>query len=157
MTNSQKTLSVLALIAWGCTSSGSPPKTTTTPAQAQTPSTQTAQQPAASPASSAQSVANRAGPGPGAVSVPNADPFPSTYKTFPSRTTLIRNVTVMTAAGPSITNGAVLLRDGKIAAVGTNLAAPSDAVVVDGAGKYLTPGVIDTHSHLGVYPAPGSS
>lgn len=52
-------------------------------------------------------------------------------------------------------NGAVLLRDGKIAAVGTNLAAPSDAIVIDGAGKYVTPGLIDTHSHLGVYAAPG--
>ena len=54
-------------------------------------------------------------PGPGGVSLPNADPFPSTYKPFPRRTTLIRNATVMTAAGPSIQNGSVLLRDGKIA------------------------------------------
>ena len=155
MTNSQKWLSVLALGAWGCASSGSPPKTTTTPAQAQTPPTQATQQPTASAAQPA--AAKPTGPGPGAVSVPNADPFPSTYRPFPSRTTLIRNVTVMTAAGPSISNGAVLLRDGKIAAVGTNLAAPSDAVVVDGAGKFVTPGIIDTHSHLGVYPAPGTS
>jgi imidazolonepropionase-like amidohydrolase len=62
----------------------------------------------------------------------------------------------MTAAGPTIANGAVLLRDGKIAAVGSNIAAPSDAVVVDGTGKYVTPGLIDTHSHLGVYAAPGT-
>jgi imidazolonepropionase-like amidohydrolase len=33
--------------------------------------------------------------------------------------------------------------------------APGDAVVIDGAGKYVTPGIIDVHSHLGVYPAPG--
>ncbi|HET9454079.1 MAG TPA: amidohydrolase [Gemmatimonadaceae bacterium] len=98
---------------------------------------------------------NRAAPGMGAVSSPNADPFPSTYRPFPSRATLIRNVTVMTAAGPTIQNGAVLLRDGKIAGVGANLAAPSDAVVIDGAGKFVTPGLIDTHSHLGVYAAPG--
>jgi len=63
----------------------------------------------------------------------------------------------MTAAGPSIANGSILLRDGKIAAVGTNIAAPSDAIVIDGAGKYVTPGLIDTHSHLGVYAAPGTS
>lgn len=63
----------------------------------------------------------------------------------------------MTAAGPSLANASVLLRDGKIAAVGANLAAPSDAVVVDGTGKYVTPGIIDTHSHLGVYAAPGVS
>jgi imidazolonepropionase-like amidohydrolase len=63
----------------------------------------------------------------------------------------------MTAAGPTIQNGAVLLRDGKISAVGTSVTAPSDAIVIDGAGKYVTPGLIDTHSHLGVYAAPGSS
>src|SRR5919201_2025201 len=99
----------------------------------------------------------RSTPGAGALSVPNADPFPSTYHAFPSRATLIRNATVMTAVGPSIANGAVLLRDGKIAAVGSNIAAPTDAIVIDGSGKYVTPGLIDTHSHLGVYAAPGTS
>ena len=94
-------------------------------------------------------------PGPGGISTPNADPFPSTYQTFPRRTTLIRNATIMTAAGPTIQNGSVLLRDGKIAAVGTNVSAPADAVVIDGTGKYVTPGIIDVHSHIGDYPAPG--
>src|SRR5256885_6313042 len=64
---------------------------------------------------------SRSAPGAGGLSVPNADPFPSTYRTFPSRTTLIRNATIMTAVGPSIANASVLLRDGKIAAVGTNI------------------------------------
>jgi imidazolonepropionase-like amidohydrolase len=104
---------------------------------------------------SATTPAARTGLGSGAVSVPNADPFPSTYRPFASRTTLIRNVTIMTAAGPTIQNGSVLLRDGKIAGVGANLAAPTDAVIIDGAGKFVTPGLIDTHSHLGVYAAPG--
>ena len=94
-------------------------------------------------------------PGPGGVSSPNANPFPSTYRPFPSRPTLIRNATIMTAAGPSIPNGSVLLRDGKIAAVGVSIVAPPDAVVIDGTGKYVTPGIIDVHSHIGVYPAPG--
>ncbi|HEX7938211.1 MAG TPA: hypothetical protein VF483_04415, partial [Gemmatimonadaceae bacterium] len=111
--------------------------------------------PAPSPQAQLQAP-TRSTAGPGAISTPNADPFPSTYRAFPGRTTLIRNVTVMTAAGPSITNGAVLLRDGKIAGVGQNLVAPPDAVVLDGAGKFVTPGIIDTHSHLGVYPAPGT-
>ena len=93
--------------------------------------------------------------GRGAVSLPNADPFPSTYRPLPGRTTVIRNVTIMTAAGPTIRNGSILLRDGKIAAVGATVDAPADAVVVDGAGKFVTPGLVDTHSHLGVYPAPG--
>ncbi|MFN8582844.1 MAG: hypothetical protein U0163_17950 [Gemmatimonadaceae bacterium] len=95
-------------------------------------------------------------PGAGALSLPNADPFPSTYKAFPARTTVIRNATIMTAAGPTIRGGSILLRDGKIAAVGAQVDAPSDAVVVDGTGKFVTPGMIDTHSHLGVYPAPGT-
>jgi imidazolonepropionase-like amidohydrolase len=94
-------------------------------------------------------------PGPGGTSLPNANPFPSTYRPFPARTTLIKNATIMTAAGPSIQNGSVLLRDGKIAAVGTAIDAPGDAVVIDGTGKYVTPGIIDVHSHVGVYPAPG--
>jgi len=61
----------------------------------------------------------------------------------------------MTAAGPSILNGSVLLRDGKIAAVGASISAPTDALVIDGTGKYVTPGIVDVHSHIGVYPAPG--
>jgi imidazolonepropionase-like amidohydrolase len=63
----------------------------------------------------------------------------------------------MTAAGPTIPNGSVLLRDGKVMAVGASVAAPPDAVVVDGTGKFVTPGLIDTHSHLGVYAAPGTA
>jgi imidazolonepropionase-like amidohydrolase len=92
----------------------------------------------------------------GALSTPNADPFASTYQARPSRPTLIRNVTLLTAAGPAIANGAILLRDGRIAAVGASLQAPADALVIDGGGRYVTPGIVDTHSHLGVYPAPGT-
>lgn len=93
----------------------------------------------------------------GTTSVPNADPFPSTYVPFPSRTTVIRNVNILTAAGPLIRNGAILLQNGKIAAVGASVNAPADALVIDGAGKYVTPGIIDDHSHLGVYAAPGGN
>ncbi|MEZ4424341.1 MAG: amidohydrolase [Gemmatimonadota bacterium] len=83
------------------------------------------------------------------------DPFPSTYAPFPSRPTLIRNATVVTAEGPILRNASVLLRDGEIVEVGTAVSAPADATVIDGAGKWVTPGLIDTHSHLGVYPSPG--
>src|SRR3954454_15209521 len=85
--------------------------------------------------------------------VPNA--YASTYKPFPSRTTLIRDATILTAAGPPIEHGSILLRDGKVAAVGQTVNAPADAVVIDGTAKWGTPGIIDTHSHLGVYAAPG--
>ena len=97
------------------------------------------------------------GVGRGAASVPNADPFPSTYVPFPSRPTVIRNVNILTAAGPLIRNGAILMQNGKIAAIGANVNAPADAIVIDGAGKYVTPGIIDDHSHLGVYASPGGS
>ena len=95
-------------------------------------------------------------PGAGALSTPNADPFPSTYKPFPSKTTVIKNATILTAVGPRIEGGSVLLKDGKIAAVGKDITVPADAVVIDGTGKFVTPGLIDDHSHLGVYPAPGT-
>ena len=85
--------------------------------------------------------------------IPNA--YESTYKPFPSRTTLIRNATILTATGPAIERGSILLRNGKVAAVGQTITAPADALVIDASGKWVTPGVIDTHSHLGVYAAPG--
>ena len=95
--------------------------------------------------------------GRGGTSIPNADPFPSSYVPFPSRATVIRSVSILTAAGPLIRNGAILLQNGKIAAVGATVNAPADAIVIDGAGKYVTPGIIDDHSHLGVYAAPGGN
>ena len=84
-----------------------------------------------------------------------ADLYPSTYRPLPSRPTLITNATVLTAAGDRIEGGSVLMRDGKIAAVGRQIEAPSGAVVIDARGKWVTPGIIDAHSHLGVYAAPG--
>ena len=113
-----------------------------------------------SPVASAQTPAAREStsrgttPGAGGTSAPNADPFPSTYRPFPARATVIRNVTILTAAGPTIRNGTVVLQNGRIAAVGAGVSAPSDAVVVDGSNKYLTPGIIDTHSHIGAGGAP---
>ena len=61
----------------------------------------------------------------------------------------------MTAAGPIHARADVLVVDGRISAIGPDLEAPAGAVVVDAAGKTITPGIIDTHSHLGVYAAPG--
>ena len=82
--------------------------------------------------------------------------YPSTYRRHPNPPVVIQHATIMTAAGQEIPNGSILLRDGRIVAVGATVDAPADAVIVDGTGKYVTPGVIDTHSHLGVYAAPGT-
>ncbi|MGH7671451.1 MAG: amidohydrolase [Gemmatimonadales bacterium] len=82
--------------------------------------------------------------------------YPSTYQRHANPPVVIRNATVMTAAGQEIAGGSILLRDGRIVAVGATVESPADAVVVDGTGKWVTPGIIDTHSHLGVYAAPGT-
>ncbi len=82
--------------------------------------------------------------------------YPSTYRRRPNPPVLIRNATVLTAAGQELPNASVLFRDGKVVAVGTSLQSPGDAQVIDGTGKFVTPGIIDTHSHLGVYSAPGT-
>jgi imidazolonepropionase-like amidohydrolase len=60
----------------------------------------------------------------------------------------IRNGTIVTATRGTIANGTVLMRDGKIAAVGTNVSIPSGADVYDATGKFVSPGLIDAHSHI---------
>ena len=61
---------------------------------------------------------------------------------------VIKNATVMTVTHGNIKNGAVYIKDGKIAAVGENVNAPASATVIDAGGKYLTPGIVDSHSHI---------
>ncbi|WP_100641874.1 amidohydrolase [Alteromonas facilis] len=85
-----------------------------------------------------------------------SDPYPSTYQPLPRTTTLITNVTILDGVGGQMENASVLMTDGKITAVGDSLSAPEGATVVDGTGQWVTPGIIDTHSHLGVYPAPST-
>ncbi len=82
--------------------------------------------------------------------------YPSTYQRHPFRPVLIRDAHVLTAAGPELERASVLFQDGKVVAIGEDLKAPEGALVVDGRGKWVTPGLIDSHSHLGVYAAPGT-
>jgi len=82
-------------------------------------------------------------------------PFPSTYKAYPGVATAILNVTIYDGEGGKIDNGVVFISGGKISSVGgPDTAIPSGTAVVDGAGKFVTPGIIDIHSHLGDYPTP---
>jgi imidazolonepropionase-like amidohydrolase len=60
---------------------------------------------------------------------------------------VIRNATVMTASHGTIQHGSVWLHNGKIAGVGATVSAPAGATVVDATDKYVTPGIIDPHSH----------
>jgi imidazolonepropionase-like amidohydrolase len=85
------------------------------------------------------------------------DPYPSTYHAYPGTPTVIRNVTIYDGEGGRIDNGSVVFADGKIVATAGALAdlnVPADARVIDGTGKWVTPGIIDVHSHLGDYPSP---
>jgi len=84
-------------------------------------------------------------------------PFSSTYAAPVSAPTLIRNATVLTGTGARIDGGDVLLVDGRIAAVGQSLSAPEGATVIDASGRWVTPGLIDVHSHMGVYASPGTN
>src|SRR6185436_12067483 len=64
------------------------------------------------------------------------------------RETLIQNATIMTASHGTIKNGSILIRNGKIAEVGPNVKArDANARIIDATGKYVTPGIIDCHSH----------
>jgi imidazolonepropionase-like amidohydrolase len=85
------------------------------------------------------------------------DPYPSTYKAYPGQPTLIRNVTIYDGEGGRIENGSVLFAEGKVTSVGGAMAdsvLPAGAITIDGTGKWVTPGIIDVHSHLGDYPSP---
>ena len=65
-------------------------------------------------------------------------------------TILIRNATILTASHGTIEKGDILVKDGKIAAVGTSVKAPSDARVIDATGQFVMPGIIDCHSHIAI-------
>lgn len=82
-------------------------------------------------------------------------PYPSTYQAYPGAPTALIGATVYDGAGGRIDNGTVLFADGKVVAVGgADLAIPAGYTRIDGTGKFVTPGVIDIHSHLGDYPTP---
>ena len=102
---------VFLLIAGGVACASHHPATSTTPTTTGTPASRSA----------AADTTRSTAPMRGGSSTPLADPFPSTYRPFASRPTLIRNATILTAAGPTIRNGSVLLRDGKIVDVGASV------------------------------------
>src|ERR1044072_6739610 len=72
----------------------------------------------------------------------------------PRGTIAIRNARIVTVSGPDIENGTVVIRDGKIEAVGTNVSVPSGAQMIDGRGLSVYPGMIDAGTNMGLVEVP---
>jgi len=68
----------------------------------------------------------------------------------PSPVIVIQNATILTVTKGTIEHGSILIKDGKIAEVGSSVKAPKDATVIDAEGKFVTPGIIDCHSHIAI-------
>ena len=79
---------------------------------------------------------------------PFAEPHLGGQAAKPGAPVAIRGATILTVTRGTIPNGTVVLRDGKIAAVGTNVDIPAGAEAVDATGLFVTPGLIDAHSHI---------
>jgi len=63
---------------------------------------------------------------------------------------VIQNATILTVTKGTIEHGSILIKDGKIAEVGASVKAPKDATVIDATGKFVSPGIIDCHSHIAI-------
>lgn len=86
-----------------------------------------------------------------------ADPFESTYEPLPSENILIKNANIYDGEGNEFIETDLLIQNRKIVAIGKDLPSTNDFKVIDASDKWITPGIIDIHSHMGVYPAPGVS
>ena len=83
------------------------------------------------------------------------EPYASTYERYPGVPTAIVGATIYDGAGGMIENGTVLFADGEVVGIGeADLAIPAGYTRIDGTGRFVTPGIIDIHSHLGDYPTP---
>jgi imidazolonepropionase-like amidohydrolase len=124
------------------------------PALAQRP--RPSQAPAPSPrppaqAPAAQALAGAPAPAPATAAPPQSGPAPLAIAVPPAgRLVAITNATIMTATHGTIPRGTILIRDGKIAAVGPDVAVPPDAQTIDAQGRWVTPGIIDEHSHTAI-------
>ncbi|MCI0616557.1 hypothetical protein L0244_26555, partial [bacterium] len=72
-----------------------------------------------------------------------------------SETIVIEHATLYPGTSATIADGSIVIVDGKISEIGAGITTPSGAKVIDGRGKHVLPGFIDTHSHMGVYAWPG--
>ena len=72
----------------------------------------------------------------------------------PRGTFAIRNARIVTVSGPDIENGTIVIRDGKIEAVGANVSVPAGAQTIDGSGLSVYPGMIDAGTNMGLVEVP---
>ena len=80
--------------------------------------------------------------------------FESTYAPSDSGDIFIKDARILTGTGKEILKGSIIISSNKVKAIGENLIKPLKAKVIDANGKWVTPGIIDIHSHMGVYSAP---
>ena len=91
------------------------------------------------------------------INIIESKPFESTYKPLPSVNVIIKNANIYDGEGNEFVQTDLLIQDRKIVAIGKDLPVSQDFEIIDATGKWVTPGIIDIHSHMGVYPAPGVS
>ena len=84
----------------------------------------------------------------------NYEPFKSTYEPLPPTNTIFRNANIYDGEGNELIDTDLIIKDGKVVAIGVDLPSSSDLKEIDATDKWITPGIIDIHSHMGVYPAP---
>ena len=86
------------------------------------------------------------------------NPYPSTYRAYAGAPVVIHSATIFDGLGNRIERGTLVLTGGKVTkvlAANETYPVPDGALVIDGTGKTVTPGIIDVHSHLGAYASPG--
>ncbi len=91
------------------------------------------------------------------VSLPDKNPYPSTYSASGSKPLALLGANVLTGDGAELLDVDVWVADGKIVAIGADLEIPEGVARIAVDGRWLTPGLIDVHSHMGVYSAPGTA
>lgn len=80
-------------------------------------------------------------------------PYPSTYQPAEAPKVLIRNASIYVGNGELLENTDLFMAGGVVSAIGQELSAEADEVI-DASGQFVSPGIIDVHSHLGDYPSP---
>ena len=87
----------------------------------------------------------------------NNEPFKSTYSPLPQSNILFKGANIYDGEGNEFLNTDVIIKDGIIIAIGEDLPVSDKTIIIDVTDKWITPGIIDIHSHMGVYPAPSVS